>query len=125
MTDQPDSSPPPALTPAVSSAFRTTLLWRLENPSYAQALSTVGDLLWEHVNETHQFGPDKEAPLMLSELRAAAGELRYAAGYLQDLALERTFCALTPEEVRLAVRAEKWAAQVLKVAGRIEKAIGA
>ena len=124
MTDQPDSSPPPLLLPAVSTAFRATLLWRLENPSYAQALSTLGDLLWEHVNETHQFGPHEDAPLLLCELRAAAGELRYAAGYLQDLANERTICALTAEEARLATKAEKWAGQVLKVAGRIEKATG-
>lgn len=125
MADQSDSSPPLALLPAVSSAFRATLLWRFTNRTYVEALDTVGELLWEHVNETHQFGPHEEAPLMLCELRAAAGELRYAAGYLQDLANERTLCTLTPEETRLAGKAEKWAAQVLKVAGRIEKAIGA
>lgn len=119
------ASPPaqaPPLSPAVSSTFRQTLLWRLENPLYAQALDTVGELLWEHVDQTHQFGPQEETQLMVSELRAAAGELRYAAGYLQDLANERTFCDLTPEETKLAGKAEKWSRKVLSLAETIEQA---
>jgi len=126
MSSRADSTPACPAT-AASSSFRQTLLWRLENPAYADALETLGQLLWDHVNELHQFGPEKprSEPLTVSELRAAAGELRYAAGYLQDLANERTFCDLKPRERKLSRRAETWARQAATIAASIEEAIKA
>ncbi len=128
MTSRRKSTPAPpsapSLSPAISSTFRATLLWRLENPGYAQALDTVGELLWEFVNETHQFGPPEveKAPFHTLEYNAAAKELRSAAAYLQDLAHERTFCSLNRRETDLAGQAEGWAVEILEIAGRIEKA---
>lgn len=84
MTSRSQSAAPP-LSPAVSSTFRATLLWRLENPLFARALDTLGELLWEFVNEGHQFAPPTPyalpAPARSSAMaRAVRGALGSSAG---------------------------------------------
>lgn len=124
MASREESTAALPVAPALSSSFRQTLLWRFQELEHVRTLDALGELLWEFVNETHQFGPEKQEELLaVSEYRAIAGELRASAGYLTDMAREQTFCQLSPPEVRLAGKAPKWAAQVLKLAVRIERAI--
>ncbi len=122
MSSQPDSTPPPAT--AVSSTFRRTFTWRFHNPSHVDALERVGEILWEFLNETHQFGPPEVegVPLTVSELRAVCGELLAAAGYLDDIG-NQFGSALTPAEARLERRAVTWAKRVRKVMASIEEAV--
>ena len=65
----------------------------------------------------------EDTPLMVLELRAAAGELRRLGAYLTDLAAERGFCHLEPVEVELAGRAEAWAGEVYGIAEKISGAV--
>lgn len=126
MSSRADSTPACPAT-AASSSFRQTLLWRLANPAYAQALETLGELLWDHVNELGQFGPlnPPTASITASELKAAAGELAYTAGYLRDVANELTASELTPREEKLSRRSAAWSRQVAKIADSIEEALKA
>lgn len=107
MANREESTAPPSLPPSLSSSFRQTLLWRFQDLEHVRTLDALGDLLWEFLDETHQFGPDEhgDEPLAVLEYRAIAGELRASAGYLTDMAHELTFCELSPEEVRLGRKA--------------------
>ncbi len=122
MSSQPDSTPPTAT--AASSTFRRTFTWRFEDPAHVAALETVGEILWEYLNELGQFGPPEveDVPLTVSELRAVCGELLAAAGYLDDLG-NQFGTAYTPAETRLERRAAGWAKRVRKVMASIEEAI--
>ena len=121
MADQPESIP---ASPAISSTFRQTLLWRFKDREQVRTLDKLGEMLWELVDEVGQFGASKDGESLIPyELDAVAGELRHAAGYLSDVADEGNFSALSAEERRLTVQAEKWARKALRLALAIEKAI--
>jgi hypothetical protein len=125
MTSQAESTAlAPPTSPAISSTFRQTLLWRFESPEHARILDQLGEILWEAVNETHQWGQTKDGEgVMRHELAAVAGELRHAARYLEDLADEDKFSIPLEHERHLSRKARKWSLRVLKFAKLIEGAI--
>lgn len=127
MSSRPDSTPPPAppTATAVSSTFRRTFTWRFYNPAHVEALERVGDILWEFLNETHQFGPPEvdDQPVVVGELRAVCGELLATASYLDDMTQDSFGTAPTPAERRLEQRAAGWAKRVRKVMASIEEAV--
>ena len=120
MPDRADSTPSPRL--ACSSTFRETFLWRLESMAHVQGLEAVGELLWEYLNELHQWGRE-EGPLTYFEVRAAGREIEAASAYLEEVYREREACSMTEEDDCLALRAGKWAKKARKLATEIEAAL--
>ena len=114
----------PPVSPAISSTFHQTLLWRFTDPQHARTLDQLGEILWDYVNELGQFGRIEPGESTIPyELEAVVGELRHAAGYLTNLANESNFSTLSPEERRLVRRVEGWVKRLLKIAASIELAL--
>lgn len=120
MPDRADSTPLPSL--ACSSTFRETFLWRFESMAHVQGLEAVGDLLWEYLNELHQWGPD-EGPLTYFEVRAAGREIEAVSAYLEEVYRDREACSMSNEEDRIARKAGKWASKARKLASEIKAAL--
>lgn len=87
-------------------------------------LEAVGGILWEYLNELHQFGP-QEGSLPALELRAACRELQATAAYLQQMYDERLCGAPTPEEMSWLERAGGWAARLRAFAEEVSEPLPA
>jgi hypothetical protein len=104
--------------------FRRTFLWRLVDPKDAAALERLGDMLWEWVNETHQFG-SREGEVVVDELSAAAQDLERLQRYLEEVAAQRLGGGLSRESLQLADKAVRWESTVGMLAAEIAAAVAA
>jgi hypothetical protein len=113
--------------PALEVVFRRTFLWRLADPADAATLERLGDMLWQWVYETHQFGPGDGDPIR-DGLAAAARDLQLLQGYLEELAAQRLEGGLSRERHLLAEQAEQaeqWGSTASMLAAEIAAAIAA
>jgi hypothetical protein len=62
--------------------WRETFLARLTTEHYAYVFRTFGAILEEHLAEFLRFLPEEPEDFPLTDLRAAAADLRYLQGYL-------------------------------------------
>ncbi len=121
MSDRPDSTPQPPHPE--EDVFRQTFLLRLDDPKKVDTFLALGDLLMEYLNELHQWGTSEKEMATTIQLRAAAADLHRVSGYLESVAEERERHSLPAPEDWLALKADKWATKVEKVAASIERAL--
>lgn len=56
-------------------AFRETFLWRFHRPKVAAALRLAGDGVIDLMNEAGEWGPEKDLPSTVCEVRSASDGL--------------------------------------------------
>lgn len=116
----PPGEPPPGFLWEDHAVFRETFLRYFTEPRAANALRVLGDFAYDMVLECWGGWPPCGEPLMLSELRAAAVDLRHLQGYLGAIGKSREVSSLPPVEDRLAMRSSTWSRQLGELAARIE-----
>jgi len=121
----PPSSPatPPTIDPAAwedFAVFRETFLMYLTPPGYAAALRTVGEMLHTMILESYNPWPGWPESSTRTELRAALADLRHLEGFLGAVGREHVASSLTRPDDRLSRFAARQAAEVAKIAHRIE-----
>lgn len=115
---------PPAFDPAGwedAPAFRFTFLMHITPPGYAEALQTLGLMLYNLLLETPAEWPEWQESTTRVEMKAAAADLRHLQGFLRSVARENKVSSLDVEDGWLSNLARKLAPQVGKLAGFIEK----
>ena len=121
----PPSSPavPAEIDPATwedFAVFRETFLMYLTPPGYAAALRTVGEMLHTMILESYNPWPGWPESSTRTELRAAVADLRHLEGFLGAVGREHVASSLTRPDDRLSRFAARQAAEVAKIAHRIE-----
>jgi hypothetical protein len=121
------AAPPPASPPVIDPAtwedfavFRETFLMYFTPPGYAAALRTVGEMLHTMILESYDPWPGWPESSTRTELRAALADLRHLQGFLQSVGREHAVSSLTRPDDRLSRFAARQAAEVAKIAHRIE-----
>jgi hypothetical protein len=117
----------PAVPPEIDSrawedfaVFRETFLMYLTPPGYAAALRTVGEMLFTMILENYNPWPGWPESSTRTELRAALADLRHLEGFLGAVDREHVASSLTRPDDRLSRFAARQAAEVAKIAHRIE-----
>ena len=125
----PPADPPPAppVPPEIDSrtwedfaVFRETFLMYLTPPGYAAALRTFGEMLHGMILESYNPWPGWPESSTRTELRAALADLRHLEGFLGAVGREHVVSSLTRPDDRLSRFAARRAAEVAKIAHRIE-----
>jgi hypothetical protein len=119
----PPAATPPTIDPAAwedFAAFRETFLMYLTPPGYAAALRTVGEMLHTMILESYNPWPGWPESSTRTELRAALADLRHLEGFLGAVGREHVASSLTRPDDRLSRFAARQAAEVAKIAHRIE-----
>jgi len=121
----PPASPavPPTIDPAAwedFAVFRETFLMYLTPPGYAAALRTVGEMLHSMILEAFNPWPGWPESSTRTELRAALADLRHLEGFLGAVGREHVASSLTRPDDRLSRFAGRQAAEVARIAHRIE-----
>ena len=114
---------PPTIDPAAwedFAVFRETFLMYLTPPGYAAALRTVGEMLFTMILENYDPWPGWPESSTRTELRAALADLRHLEGFLGAVGREHVASSLTRPDDRLSRFAARQAAEVAKIAHRIE-----
>jgi len=124
------AAPPPsspAVPPEIDSrtwedfaVFRETFLMYLTPPGYAAALRTFGEMLHGMILEAFNPWPGWPESSTRTELRAALADLRHLEGFLGAVGREHVVSSLTRPDGRLSRFAARQAAEVAKIAQRIE-----
>jgi len=129
----PKSTPPPILllTPSFASppreweelcVFRETFLVWLTPPGAADAFRFVGNLFFDLMLNAEDWPTWTESPVH-AELRAAAVDLRFLQGFLTTIGTQERTSELSLEDARLSRLAARQAAEVARVAHRIEQGL--
>jgi hypothetical protein len=92
----------------------------LTPPGYAAALRTVGEMLHMMILESYNPWPGWPESSTRTELRAALADLRHLEGFLGAVGREHVVSSLTRPDGRLSRFAARQAAEVAKIAHRIE-----
>ncbi len=121
----PPGSPavPPTIDPAAwedFAVFRECFLMYLTPPGYAAALRTFGEMLHGMILESYNPWPGWPESSTRTELRAALADLRHLEGFLGAVGREHVASSLTRPDDRLSRFAARQAAEVAKIAQRIE-----
>ncbi len=128
MPELPDSTPPPAVPPAIDPAA-----WEdyprlprdvsdvLHTPGYAHALRTVGEMLHTMILESYDPWPGWPESSTRTEMRAALADLRHLQGFLASVGREKDLSSLDPEDAYLSNIAAKLARQIGHAADGIER----
>ena len=121
----PPGSPavPPTIDPAAwedFAVFRECFLMYLTPPGYAAALRTVGEMLHGMILESYNPWPGWPESTTRTELRAALADLRHLEGFLGAVGREHAASSLTRPDDRLSRFAARQAAEVARIAHRIE-----
>jgi hypothetical protein len=114
---------PPTIDPATwedFAAFRETFLMYLTPPGYAAALRTVGEMLHTMILESYNPWPGWPESSTRTELRAAVADLRHLEGFLGAVGREHVASSLARADERLSRFAARQAAEVARIAHRIE-----
>jgi hypothetical protein len=125
-------SVPPRVPPAVVDpahwedfpVFRETFLMYLTLPPYADALRTVGDLLFTLVLECYGQWPAWPESTTRTELRAALADVRHLEGFLTSVGREHEASSLTFEDAALSQFAARQAHELARIADRIADELG-
>jgi hypothetical protein len=121
--EPPLAATPPTIDPAAwedFAVFRETFLMYLTPPGYAAALRTVGEMLHSMILEAFNPWPGWPESSTRTELRAALADLRHLEGFLGAVGREHVASSLTRPDDRLSRFAARQAAEVAKIAHRIE-----
>jgi hypothetical protein len=103
-------------------SIRETTLHLYDQPRDRAALRRVGRLLYDLMVFDSNMGLDREESVTQAELRAAAVDLRYTAGYLRNIIRQSAEdCDLDPEDDKLAHFAGKLSRQVGALVDKIER----
>jgi hypothetical protein len=103
------------------AVFRETFLVYLTPPGCAAALRTLGEMLFSLVLDSPRpEWPGWPESSTRTELRAALADLRHLEGFLGAVGREHAVSSLTRPDERLSRFAARQAAEVAKVARRIE-----
>jgi hypothetical protein len=119
---------PPVIDPAGwegFAVFRETFLMYLTPPGYAAALRTVGEMLHTLILEKCDPWPGWPESSTRTELRAALADLRHLEGFLGAVGREHALSSLRRGDDRLSRFASRQAAQVARIAHRIEAELAA
>jgi len=114
---------PPVIDPAAwedFAVFRETFLMYLTPPGYAAALRKVGEMLLTMILENYNPWPGWPESSTRTELRAAVADLRHLEGFLGAVGREHAISSLTEADARLSRFAARQAAEVARIADRIE-----
>ena len=130
MPELPDSTPPPAVLPAIDPAtwedfpaFRETFLMYITPPGYAAAIRKAGEMLYSLLLDTPAEWPGWTESSTRTEMRAAVADLRHLQGFLASVGRERAVSSLDAEDAYLSTLAEKLARQLGNAAAGIEREI--
>jgi hypothetical protein len=128
MPDLPDSTPPPALQPAIDPAawedfpaFRETFLMYITPPGYAVAIRKAGEMLYSLLLDSPAEWPGWPESSTRTEMRAAVADLRHLQGFLGAVGRERETSSLDPEDAYLSNVAAKLARQIGHAADGIDR----
>lgn len=116
-----DPEPPPANRWEGLEPWRETFLYHVTDPEVHSALRVLGGQIYEWVLDW-QHWPDEESPMVVTELRSAARELRHLESFLVEQVAASTGSDDRGER-RLCVKAEDWGAALGRVAHEIEAAV--
>ena len=114
---------PPVIDPTAwedFAVFRETFLMYLTPPGYAAALRKVGEMLFAMILENYDPWPGWPESSTRTELRAAVADLRHLEGFLGAVGREHTMSSLGREDDRLSRFAARQAAEVARIAHRID-----
>ncbi|HSS50487.1 MAG TPA: hypothetical protein VLX28_16245 [Thermoanaerobaculia bacterium] len=114
---------PPVINPAAwedFAVFRETFLMYLTPPDYAAALRKVGEMLFTMILESYDPWPGWPESSTRTELRAAHADLCHLEGFLGAVGREHAVSSLGREDDRLSRFAARQAAEVAKIAHRID-----
>jgi hypothetical protein len=128
MPELPDSTPPPAVPPAIDPAawedfpaFRETFLMYITPPGYAAAIRKAGEMLYSLLLDTPAEWPGWPESSTRMEMRAAVADLRHLQGFLASVGREREVSSLDPEDAYLSNIAAKLARQIGHATDGIER----
>jgi hypothetical protein len=128
MPELPDSTPPPAVPPAIDPAaweefpaFRETFLMYVTPPGYAAAIRKAGEMLYSLLLDTPAEWPGWPESSTRMEMRAAVADLRHLQGFLASVGREREVSSLDPEDAYLSNIAAKLARQIGHATDGIER----
>lgn len=128
MPELTDSTPPPAVPPAINPAtwedfpaFRETFLMYITPPGYAVAIRKAGEMLYSLLLDTPAEWPGWPESSTRTEMRAAVADLRHLQGFLASVGREREVSSLDPEDAYLSNVAAKLARQIGHAADGIER----
>jgi hypothetical protein len=128
MPELPDSTPPPAVLPAIDPAawedfpaFRETFLMYITPPGYAAAIRKAGEMLYSLLLDTPAEWPGWPESSTRMEMRAAVADLRHLQGFLASVGREREVSSLDPEDAYLSNIAAKLARQIGHATDGIER----
>jgi hypothetical protein len=119
---------PPTIDPAAwedFAVFRETFLMYLTPPGYAAALRTVGEMLHTMILESYNPWPGWPESSTRTEMRAALADLRHLEGFLGAVGREHVASSLSRPDDRLSRFAARQAAEVARIAHRIETELAA
>jgi len=92
----------------------------LTPPDYAAAFRKVGEMLLAMILEGYDRWPGWPESSTRTELRAALADLRHLEGFLGAVGREHVVSSLGREDARLSRFAARQAAEVARIAHRIE-----
>src|SRR6476661_6795604 len=109
MPELPDSTPPPAVPPAIDPAswedfpaFRETFLMYVTPPGYSTALRAMGEMLYSLLLDSPAEWPGWVESSTRTEMRAAVADLRHIQGFLASVGRERETSSLDSEDAYLS-----------------------
>jgi hypothetical protein len=114
---------PPVIDPAAwedFAVFRETFLMYLTPPDYAAAFRKIGEMLFPMILENYDPWPGWPESSTRTELRAALADLRHLEGFLGVVGRENALSSLGREDDRLSRFAARQAAEVARIAHRID-----
>jgi hypothetical protein len=120
----PQSTTPPAVDPFAwedREGFRETLLLHFTRPGDADAMRHFGAMLYDCAIECASSWPAWPDTTTRTELRAAAADLRHLEGFLAAVGQEHAVSSLPWQDARLSRFAARQAAEVARIAHRIEQ----
>ncbi len=118
------STTPPAVNPSTwedREGFRETLLLHFRRPGDADAMRHFGAMLYDAALASAKEWPDWPESPTRAELRAAAADLRHLEGFLAATGQEHAVASLPWQDARLSRFAARQAAEVARIAHRIEQ----
>jgi hypothetical protein len=114
---------PPVIDPAAwedFAVFRETFLMYLTPPDYAATLRKVGEMLFTMILKNYDPWPGWPESSTRTELHAAVADLRHLEGFLGAVGREHVVSSLGKEDDRLSRFAARQAAEVARIAHRID-----
>ena len=116
--DPGEPSVPPAKTLPTEPATEKGI--QVAPPDYAAALRKVGEMLFTMILESYDPWPGWPESSTRTELRAALADLRHLEGFLGAVGREHVVSSLGREDDRLSRFAARQAAEVARIAHRID-----